>query len=109
MANEKDRYEFPALRRRLSLLQQELYETGKTLDVNRRVPDSSGDLMRYQLHYDALSQEIDQLTWLLAYADAQLRIPRQWPWHYWLFFAVLSGVSVGLTGLLLLRLAGSGL
>lgn len=108
MATNQDRYEFPALRRRLTLLQQELYEVEKTLDVNRRVPDSNGDLMRYQMRSDSISEEIDQLTWLLAYADSQLRIPRPWPMHYWLLFAMLAGVSVGLTGLLLLRLAGGG-
>jgi len=67
--------QFPALTRRLSLLQQELYETSKVLDINRRVPDGTGDLTRYQLASDALSKEIDELTWVLAHVDSQTRIP----------------------------------
>ena len=98
------RYEFPALRRRLILLQQELYQVSQALDVNRRVPDASGDLMRYQLNSDALSKEIDELTWVLQYLDANLRIPSAWPLHYWLLFAILAGVSVGLTGILLMSI-----
>jgi hypothetical protein len=108
MATQQDRYQFPALRRRLTLLQQELYEAEKLLDINRATNDSGNMLMRYQMLSGALSEEIDELTWILHYADTQIRIPYQWPWHYWLFFAVLAGVSVGLTGLLLLRLGGGG-
>ena len=104
MATDNNRHEFPALRRRLILLEQELYQTSQTLDINRRVPDSSGDLMRYQLSSDALSKEIDELTWVLQYLDTHLQLPRQWPLHYWIFFAILAGVSVGLTGILLLRI-----
>jgi hypothetical protein len=102
--DNNNRHEFPALRRRLILLQQELYQTSQTLDVNRRVPDVSGDLIRYQLNSDALSREIDELTWVLQYLDMHLQLPRQWPLHYWFFFAILAGVSVGLTGILLLRI-----
>mgnify|MGYP000944930551 FL=1 len=104
MAMDNNRHEFPALRRRLVLLQQELYQTSQTLDVNRRVPDSSGDLMRYQLSSDALSKEIDELTWVLQYLDTHLPMPRQWPIHYWLLFALLAGVSVAMTVILLLRI-----
>ena len=67
--------EFPALTRRLSLLQQELYETSKVLDINRHVPDTTGDLTRYQMASDALSKEIDELTWVLAHIDGLTRIP----------------------------------
>lgn len=102
--DNNNRFEFPALRRRLILLQQELYQVSQTLDVNRRVPDASGDLMRYQLSSDALSKEIDELTWVLQYLDSHLQVPSQWPIHYWLFFAILAGVSVGLTGVLLLKI-----
>ena len=104
MATDNNRYEFPALRRRLVLLQQELYQTSQTLDVNRRVPDASGDLMRYQLSSDALAKEIDELTWVLQYLDTHLQMPRQWPLHYWVFFAVLAGASVAMTVILLLRI-----
>ena len=104
MAMDNNRYEFPALRRRLVLLQQELYQTSQTLDVNRRTPDVSGDLMRYQLSSDALAKEIDELTWVLQYLDTHLQMPRQWPLHYWVFFAVLAGASVAMTVILLLRI-----
>ena len=103
MAMDNNRHEFPALRRRLILLEQELYQTAQTLDVNRRVPDSSGDLMRYQLSSDALSREIDELTWVLQYLDTHLPVPPQWPLHYWVLFVILAGVSVGLTGAIILR------
>ena len=106
MATQQDRYQFPALRRRLTLLQQELYEAEKLLDINRATDDNGNVLMRYHMHANALSEEIDELTWILNYADTQMRIPYQWPMHYWLLFAMLAGVSVGLTGLLLLRLGG---
>ena len=105
MAIDNNRHEFPALRRRLVLLQQELYQTSQTLDINRRVPDSSGDLMRFQLSSDALAKEIDELTWVLQYLDTHLQIPRQWPLHYWILFAILVGISVGLTVILLLRIS----
>ena len=105
MATDNDnRHEFPALRRRLMLLQQEIYQLQQVLDTNRRTPDASGDLMRYQLASDALSREIDELSWVLQYLDTHLQLPRQWPLHDWFFFAVLAGVSVGLTGILLLRI-----
>lgn len=104
MAMDNNRYEFPALRRRLVLLQQELYQTSQTLDINRRTPDASGDLMRYQLSSDALAREIDELTWVLQYLDTHLQMPRQWPLHYWVFFTVLAGASVAMTVILLLRI-----
>jgi hypothetical protein len=104
MATQQDRYEFPALRRRLTLLQQELYEVEKTLDINRRVPDASGELMRYQLASDAISREIDELTWLLQYADQQLRTANQWPLHYWALFVVLAGIGAVLTLILIFQL-----
>ena len=104
MATDNNRREFPALRRRLILLEQELYQTSQTLDVNRRTPDSSGDLMRYQLSSDSLAREIDELTWVLQYLDTHLQLPRQWPLHYWVLFAILAGMSVGLTVILLLRI-----
>lgn len=104
MATDNNRREFPALRRRLILLEQELYQTAQTLDVNRRVPDASGDLMRYQLSSDSLAREIDELTWVLQYLDTHLQLPRQWPLHYWVLFAILAGMSVGLTVILLLRI-----
>lgn len=104
MATDNNRREFPALRRRLILLEQELYQTAQTLDVNRRTPDVSGDLMRYQLSSDALAKEIDELTWVLQYLDMHLQVPRQWPMHYWIFFAILAGVSVGLTAVIVLRM-----
>ena len=57
MATDNDnRHEFPALRRRLMLLQQEIYQLQQVLDTNRRTPDASGDLMRYHLASDALSR-----------------------------------------------------
>ena len=98
-----NRHEFPALRRRLVLLQQELYQTAQTLDINRRTPDMNGDLMRYQLNSDALSREIDELTWVMQYLDTHLQVPKQWPMHYWVFFVILAGVSVGLTAAIILR------
>lgn len=104
MAIDNNRREFPALRRRLVLLEQELYQTAQTLDINRRTPDVSGDLMRYQLSSDALAKEIDELTWVLQYLDMHLQVPRQWPMHYWIFFAILAGVSVGLTAVIVLRM-----
>lgn len=97
----QDRYEFPALRRRLTLLQQELFQTTQALDVNRRVPDASGDLMRYQLHSDALSREIDELTWVLQYLDSNLRLHHRWPTHYWALFVVLLAIGAVLTALLI--------
>ena len=104
MATDNNRREFPALRRRLVLLEQELYQTAQTLDINRRTPDVNGDLMRYQLSSDALAKEIDELTWVLQYLDMHLQVPRQWPMHYWIFFAILAGVSVGLTAVIVLRM-----
>lgn len=103
MAIQQDRYQFPALRRRLTLLQQELYEADKLLDINRATDDNGNVLMRYQMHASALSEEIDELTWILHYADTQMRIPYQWPIHYWLLFVMLAGISIGLTALLLVR------
>ena len=105
MATDSNRHEFPALRRRLILLEQEMYQVSQTLDINRRTPDASGDLMRYQLTLDALCREIDELTWALQYLDANLQFPRRWPLHYWLVFLLWASISVGLTVLLLLRLS----
>lgn len=101
MTAQHNRYEFPALRRRLTLLQQELYEMEKVLDINRRTADASGDLMRYQLSSDALSREIDELTWALQYLDNNLRLNSQWPPHYWALFVVLAGIGAVLTAMLI--------
>ena len=101
MTAQHDRYEFPALRRRLTLLQQELYEMNRVLDTNRRTPDASGDLMRFQLASDVLSREIDELTWVLQYLDSNLRLHNQWPAHYWALFAVLAAIGAVLTAMLI--------
>ena len=106
MATQQDRYQFPALRRRLTLLQQELYEAEKMLDINRATDDNGNVLIRYQMHANALGEEIDELTWILHYADTQMRIPYQWPASYWLLFVMLAGISIGLTALLLVRGGG---
>jgi hypothetical protein len=104
MATQQDRYEFPALRRRLTLLQQELYEVEKTLDINRVTQDSGNVLMRYQMQSAMLSKEIDELAWVLKYLDAQLRTANQWPVHYWAIFVVLAGIGAVLTLILIFQL-----
>ncbi len=105
MTAQRDRYEFPALRRRLTLLQQELYELERILDTNRRTPDASGDLMRYQLSSDSLSREIDELTWTLQYLDSTLRMSNRWPAHYWALFVVLAAIGAVLTAMLIQQVA----
>jgi hypothetical protein len=101
MATQQDRYEFPALRRRLTLLQQELYEAEKMLSINSATQDSGNVLMRYQMSQETISREIDELTWLLQYADRQLRAAEQWPAHYWALFIVLAGIGAVLTLMLI--------
>jgi hypothetical protein len=58
-------------------------------------------LMRYQMSSDAISREIDELTWLLQYADRQLRAAEKWPAHYWALFIVLAGIGAVLTAMLI--------
>ena len=101
MATQQDRYEFPALRRRLTLLQQELYEAEKMLSINSVSQDSGNVLMRYQMAQETISREIDELTWLLQYADRQLRAAEKWPAHYWALFVVLAGIGAVLTAMLI--------
>ena len=73
----------------------------RVLDINRRTPDVSGDLMRFQLASDVLSREIDELTWALQYLDSNLRLHNQWPAHYWALFAVLAAIGAVLTAMLI--------
>lgn len=82
-------------------MQQELYEAEKMLSINSVTSDSGNVLMRYQMQSTALIKEIDELTWLLQYADQQLRISGQWPVHYWALFVVLAGIGAVLTVMLI--------
>lgn len=101
MTAQHNRYEFPALRRRLTLLQQELYEAERMLDINRATDDSGNVLIRYQMQSAALVKEIDELTWVLQYIDNNLRLNSQWPPHYWALFVVLAGIGAVLTAMLI--------
>ena len=62
-------------------MQQELYEAEKMLSINSVSQDSGNVLMRYQMAQETISREIDELTWLLQYADRQLRAAEKWPGH----------------------------
>lgn len=73
----------------------------KVLDTNRRTPDASGDLMRFQLASETVSREIDELTWTLQYLDNNLRLHNRWPAHYWALFVVLAGIGAILTAMLI--------
>ena len=101
MTAQHNRYEFPALRRRLTLLQQELYEAERMLDINRATNDSGNVLIRYQMQSTALVKEIDELTWVLQYLDNNLRLNNQWPAHYWALFVMLAGIGAVLTTMLI--------
>lgn len=101
MTAQHDRYEFPALRRRLTLLQQELYEAERMLDINRATADSGNVLIRYQMQSATLVKEIDELTWVLGYLDNNLRLNSRWPAHYWALFVVLAGIGAVLTAMLI--------
>jgi hypothetical protein len=67
------------------------------------VPDSTGDLYRYQLASDALSKEIDELTWVLQYLDSTLRYAQKWPPLIWLLFTLLVGTGAAMTTALVLN------
>ena len=76
------------------------------LSINSNTQDSGNVLMRYQMSSDAISREIDELTWLLQYADRQLRAAEKWPAHYWALFLVLAGIGAILTAMLIHQFVG---